>query len=262
MRLVRHAPSASNELELGAPLEDIDAVVNLAGEPVEKRWNDDQKRKILESRVQTTAAVVSGITNAVNGPKVLVSGSAIGFYGDTHGEVVDEDGPTGTDFLAHVVREWEAATAPAEQAGVRVVLARTGIVQTASGGALKRQLLPFKLGVGGKIGDGKFWVSWITLEDEVRALRFALDNEAIRGPINLTAPTPVTNAEYTRALGAALHRPTVMIIPKAALKVALGPELVDTLLTSQRVVPKRLLDAGFTFSHPTIDDGMRAAVAS
>ncbi len=261
VRIVRGDAKGSDEIRLGEPLEGVDAVVNLAGEPVEKRWNPEQKRKVLDSRVDTTEAVVRGILGATNGPKVLVSGSAIGYYGDTHGKVVDESGPTGDDFLAEVVRQWEAATAPAEAAGVRVVHARTGIVQTASGGMLGRQLLPFKLGLGGKIGDGRFWLSWITLEDEVRALRFALDHD-ISGPVNLTAPEPVTNADYTKALGAALRRPTIVPIPKAALKVLLGPELVDTLLTSQRVVPKRLLDAGFVFSHPTIDDGMKAAVVS
>jgi uncharacterized protein (TIGR01777 family) len=260
VRVVRGAPTGANELRLGDALDGIDAVVNLAGEPVEKRWTPDQKRKVLASRVDTTKAIAHAIATATNGPKVLVSGSAIGFYGDTHGDVVDETGPTGDDFLAEVVRQWEAATAEAEAAGVRVVHARTGIVQTAKGGALKRQLLPFKLGLGGKIGDGKFWVSWISLDDEVRALRFALDNESISGPVNLTAPNPVTNADYTKALGAALHRPTVAVIPKAALKVALGGELVDTLLTSQRVIPQRLLDAGFVFHHPDIAEGMKAAV--
>lgn len=257
---MRSAPKNSDEIRVEDGFDNIDAVVNLAGEPVEKRWNDEQKRKVRSSRVDGTKAVAHACATATNGPKVLVNGSAIGFYGDTAGKVVDESGPNGSDFLAGVVKDWEAAAAEAEAAGIRVVYARTGIVQSASGGMVKRQLLPFKLGLGGKIGDGKFFLSWITLTDEVRALRFAIDNESIRGPINLTAPNPVTNAEYTKALGAALHRPTVMPIPTAALKVAMGSELVDSLLASQRVVPTRLLEAGFVFEHPTIGEAMRAAV--
>ena len=241
-------------------LNGIDAVVNLAGEPVEKRWNPEQKKKILESRVHTTRTIARACATASDKPKVLVSGSAIGFYSDTHGQTVDESSPTGDDYLAFVVREWEAATADAEAAGVRVVHARTGIVQSATGGMIKRQLLPFKLGLGGKIGDGKFWLSWITLEDEVRALRFAIDNSSIEGALNLTAPNPVTNADYTKALGAALHRPTVVPIPTAALKLLLGAELVDTLLVSQRVLPKKLLDNGFVFSHPEVGEGLKAAL--
>jgi uncharacterized protein (TIGR01777 family) len=133
-------------------------------------------------------------------------------------------------------------------------------VQTASGGALKRQLAPFKLGLGGRIGNGRFYVSWITLEDEVRALRFALDNDELRGPVNLTAPNPVTNAEYTKALGRALHRPAVLVVPPVALKAAMGGELVESLLASQRIVPRKLLDAGFVFNHPTIDEGLKSAL--
>lgn len=262
LRVVRTAPSGPKQIRVEDGFDDVDAVVNLAGEPIENRWSDDQKRKIRDSRVHTTTAVAHACATATNGPSVLVSGSAIGYYGDTGGSVVDETSPAGNDFLADVVREWEAATAEAEAVGVRVVHARTGIVQSASGGMLKRQLLPFKLGLGGKIGDGKFWLSWISLTDEVRALRFAIDTASLRGPVNLTAPNPVTNAEYTRALGEALHRPTVMPIPKAALKLAMGGELVDSLLASQRVAPKALLDAGFIFEHPTIVEGLKAAVAA
>ncbi len=268
VRVVRRAPQNGNEIQWdpdGAGVatggfDGVDAVVHLAGEPIEKRWSDEQKVKVRASRVKGTKAVARACATASNGPKVLVSGSAIGFYGDTHGAVVDESAPAGTDFLASVVQDWEAATAEAESAGLRVVHARTGVVQTAGGGMLERQLLPFKMGVGGRIGSGDFWMSWITLADEVRALRFAVDNEAISSPINLTAPNPVTNADYTKALGAALHRPTIMVIPRAALRLAMGAELVEALLSSQRIVPKRLLDAGFVFSHATIGEGMRAAV--
>lgn len=238
----------------------VDGVVHLAGEPIEKRWSDAQKVKIRASRVDGTHAVAHACATATNGPKVLVSGSAVGFYGDTGGAVVDETGPSGDDFLAGVVREWEAATAEAQEAGVRVVHARTGIVQSRRGGMVKKQLPLFKLGLGGKIGAGDFWLSWVALEDEVRALRFALDTPSLSGPINLTAPNPVTNATWTEAMGRVMHRPTVLIVPRAALKVAMGPELVDALLVSQRVVPQRLLDAGFEFRCPTIDKGLESAL--
>jgi uncharacterized protein (TIGR01777 family) len=239
----------------------VDAVVHLAGEGVaEKRWTDAQKAKVLDSRRVGTDAVARACAAAKNGPPVLVSGSAIGFYGDTHGEVVDESAGPGDDFLASVCRTWEAATEPAEAAGLRVVHARTAIVQTASGGMLGKQLLPFKLGLGGRLGSGKQWVSWISLEDEVRAIRFAIDNNTLRGPVNLSAPESVTNAQYTKALGQVLHRPAALIVPPFALKAALGSELVESLLVSQRVAPKKLLDAGFVFSHPTIVEGLRTAV--
>lgn len=241
-------------------LNGIDAVVHLAGEGVaEKRWTADQKEKILSSRLVGTDAIARACASATSGPRVLVSGSAVGYYGETTGEV-DENAPPGHDFLAEVCREWEEASSPAADAGVRVVKIRTGIVQARTGGMLGKQLLPFKLGVGGKLGSGKAWLSWISLEDEVRAIRFAIDTESLRGPVNLTAPTPVTNAEYTKALGHVLHRPTLMTIPPVALKIAMGGELVSSLLVSQRVIPQKLLDAGFVFSHPTISEGLAAAL--
>ena len=240
-------------------LDGVDAVVHLAGEGVaDKRWTDEQKERIRESRVVGTTAIAEACVKS--SVPVLVSGSAVGFYGAPGAVVVDESHPAGADFLAGVVVAWEAATKEAEDAGTRVVHARTGIVQSRKGGALKRQLRLFKLGLGGKIGDGEFYVSWITLEDEVRALRFALDNASLRGPVNLTAPNPVTNAEWTKALARAVHRPAAFTVPPFALRVALGGELVESLLSSQRVVPRKLLDAGFVFHHPTIDEGLLFAV--
>jgi hypothetical protein len=241
----------------------IDAVVHLAGEGVaEKRWTAAQKAKVLDSRRVGTDAIARACASAKDGPRVLVSGSAIGFYGDTHGDVVDEKSGPGHDFLAGVCRAWEAATEPAGAAGVRVVNIRTAIVQTARGGMLGKQLLPFRLGLGARLGSGKQWVSWITLEDEVRAIRFAIDNEMVRGPLNLSAPEPVTNAVYAKALGRALHRPAVLVVPPVALKLVLGAELVKSLLVSQRVAPTKLLDAGFVFAHPAIDEGLRAALGA
>lgn len=242
-------------------LSGVDAVVHLAGEGVaDKRWTAEQKAKILDSRRVGTDAIARACASATNGPRLLVSGSAIGFYGDTHGEVVDETAASGDDFLAEVCRVWEAATEPAEAAGVRVVKIRTAIVQTPDGGMLGKQLLPFKLGLGGRLGSGKQWVSWITLEDEIRAIRFAIANESLRGPVNLAAPDSITNAAYTKALGKAMHRPAFLMVPPFALKAAMGAELVESLLVSQRVAPRKLLDAGFSFSHPTIAEGLAAAL--
>jgi uncharacterized protein (TIGR01777 family) len=240
-------------------LDGVDAVVNLAGEGVaEKRWTDAQKQRIRDSRIVGTTALAHAC--AASSVPTLVSGSAVGFYGAPGAVVVDETHAPGDDFLAHLVVDWEAATAPAESAGTRVVHARTGIVQSARGGALKRQVTLFKLGLGGKIGRGEFYVSWISLDDEVRALRFAIDNQSLRGPVNLSAPNPVTNAEWTKALARALHRPALFTVPPLALRVMLGGELVESLLSSQRVVPRKLLDAGFVFQHPTIDEGLAAAL--
>ena len=261
LRMVRgeHWDPSAGAVAPGA-LDGVDAVVHLAGEGVaDKRWTDQQKQLVHDSRVIGTTAIAEACA-AARVP-TLVSGSAVGFYGAPGAVVVDESHPAGDDFLARVVVDWEAATAPAERVGTRVVHARTGIVQSRHGGALKRQLRLFKLGLGGKIGRGEFYVSWITLADEVRALRFCIDTESLRGPVNLTAPNPVTNAEWTKALGHAVHRPALFTVPPLALRAALGAELVESLLASQRVVPRKLLDAGFVFEHPTIDEGLSFAVA-
>ncbi|HUR77313.1 MAG TPA: TIGR01777 family oxidoreductase [Acidimicrobiales bacterium] len=242
-------------------LAGVDAVVHLAGEGVaEKRWSAEQKERIRDSRVVGTRAIAAAC--ASDGVATLVSGSAIGFYGALGEAFADETAPGGIDFLARVVVDWEAATEPAERAGIRVVHARTGIVQSARGGMLKQQLQLFKLGLGGRIGKGDFYVSWVSLQDEVRALRFAVDNQSLSGAVNITAPNPVTNAEWTKALGRAVHRPAVLVVPPAALRLALGAELVASLLASQRVMPRRLVDAGFVFHHPTIDEGLAWAVSA
>jgi uncharacterized protein (TIGR01777 family) len=260
LRMVRgqHWDPDAGTVARGA-LDGVDAVVHLAGEGVaDKRWTPEQKQRVRESRVRGTTVIAHACAEA--SVPTLVSGSAVGFYGAPGPVVVDETHGPGDDFLAGVVVDWEAATASAEAAGVRVVHARTGIVQSARGGALKRQLPLFKLGLGGKIGRGDFYVSWVTLDDEVRALRFAIDTPSLRGPMNVTAPNPVTNAEWTKALGRALHRPAVFTVPPLALRAALGRELVDSLLSSQRVMPRKLLEAGFAFEYPTIDEGLLRAV--
>ena len=237
-----------------AVLVGVDGVVHLAGAGIaDKRWNPARKREIRDSRVLGTRTIVDAMRKADSPPAVLVSGSAIGFYGDRGDEELDETTPRGGGFLARVCEEWEAEARRADEIGVRVVTARTGIVQSPAGGALGRQLPLFRVGAGGRLGSGNQWQSWITLEDEVAALRFALESDQLDGPVNLTAPHPVTNADYTKALAKVLGRPALFAVPKVALDLALGAELVgEALLASQRVLPRRLETAGFAFASPEL----------
>jgi uncharacterized protein (TIGR01777 family) len=193
---------------------------------------------------------------------VLVSGSAVGYYGTRGDEVLTEASSSGDGFLASVVREWEAAAAPARDAGIRVVNIRTGIVLSAGGGALKRQLPLFKAGLGGKLGSGKQWMSWVTIDDEVGAILHAIATPSVSGPMNVTAPNPVRNAEFTRALAGAVRRPALVPVPKFALNLVLGGELAGELLGSQRVLPEVLTSSGYRFAHPTIDEGASAVVSA
>ena len=243
-----------------AGLEGVGAVIHLAGEGIgEKKWSPEQKQRILESRTQSTSLIADTLAKLQNGPKVLVSASAIGIYGDRGDEVLTESSPRGTGFLADVVEAWEAAAQPAVDAGLRVTFPRTGIVLSPDGGALKRMLLPFKLGAGGRIASGKQYMSWIGLDDEVRALLALLEQDAYRGPVNLTAPNPVTNEEFTKTLGSVLGRPTILPTPLLPVKLKFGGELVQSLLVDgQRVLPKVLEANGFTFSHATLDAALRA----
>ena len=235
-----------------AGFEGLDAVIHLAGEGIgDKRWTDAQKRRILDSRVDGTTLLCETLAALDRPPPVLLSGSAVGYYGDTSDRETDETGPAGDDFPATVCQAWEASTAAAEQAGTRVVHLRTGIVLSPRGGALARQLTPFRLGLGGRVGSGRQYMSWIDIDDEVRAIRFLLD-AAISGPVNLTSPNPVSNARFTKTLGAVLHRPTT-VIPMAGPRLLFGSELADSLLlTSQRVVPRVLEQAGFEFRFPEL----------
>jgi uncharacterized protein (TIGR01777 family) len=243
-------------------LEGLDAIVHLAGEGIAgQKWCDEHKRRIRDSRVRGTAALAAAVASRERKPRVLVSGSAIGYYGNRGDDVLTEESAPGNDFLAEVAEAWEAETAPATQAGVRTVLARTGIVLAPHGGALKSMLLPFKLGLGGRQGSGNQWMSWISLDDEVGAIRFAIENETLRGPANLVAPNPVTNAEFAATLGRVLHRPTFLPTPLLPLKLRYGAELVETLLlVSQRVVPAQLQAAGYQFAFSSLDDALRAAI--
>ena len=235
----------------------LDAVVHLAGEPIAaQRWSPEQKRRIADSRVRGTALLAEALARLDAPPGVLVSASAIGFYGDRGDERLDESSGGGDGFLAEVCRDWEAAADPGRAAGIRVVHPRTGVVLSESGGALAEMLPFFRLGLGGRVGDGRQWMSWITLHDEVEALAWLLDAD-VEGPVNLTAPEPVTNRELTEALGRALRRPTLLPTPKPALWAKLGRELTEALLySSARVEPAVLQDHGFHFAHPDITTGL------
>jgi uncharacterized protein (TIGR01777 family) len=247
-----------------AGLEGLDAVVHLAGAPIAgHRWSDAQRARILGSRTRGTTLLAGTLAALQRPPRVLASGSAVGFYGDTGNDTVDEDGPAGTDFLADVVRAWEGATGAAEAAGIRVAHLRTGVVLARAGGVLGQVLLPFRLGLGGRQGSGRQWMSWISRTDEVAAIRHVLDHDDLRGPVNLTAPSPVTNREFAATLGTVLRRPTVLPTPLLPLRLRYGRELVEhLLLVSQRVVPGRLTGSGFTFTHPSLESAIRAELAA
>lgn len=268
VRLVRRAPSAPDEIrwdpETGevdlAALNGVEGIIHLAGAGVgDKRWTPAYKRMILLSRVNGTDTIARAMAHLEPRPRVLVSGSAIGYYGDTGDREVTETSPQGAGFLADVVAQWEAAAAPAQDAGIRVAFARTGLVVSDQGGAWKRLLPIFRLGLGGKIGSGHQYWSFISLRDEVNALITLLEDEAYSGPVNLTAPAPVTNAEVTAAMGRVLGRPTVLPVPAFALKIALG-EFSDDVLGSQRVIPTVLERQDFTWSDPSIDEAIRATL--
>ena len=238
-----------------AGIEGHDAVVHLAGAGLgDHRWTAEYKKEILESRVRGTLILTHALAKLDRKPSVLVSGSAVGFYGDRGDEEVTEDSAPGTGFLADVVRQWEAAALPAKEADIRTVYLRSGIVQSAKGGGLKKLLLPFKLGLGGRFGSGKQWLSWVHIDDEVGAIRHALDHDTVAGPVNATAPNPVTVEEYSNALGRAVRRPTKIPTPTFALKALLGGEMTsEMLLGGQRVRSARLQASGYQFQHPDVD---------
>lgn len=241
----------------------LDAIVNLAGAGIgDKRWTEDYKQEILNSRVAGTTTIAEAMAGCPDGPQVLLSGSAIGIYGDRDDQVLDEQSAAADDFLAGVCKAWEAATLAASNAGVRVVHLRTGIVLSPDGGALKKMLPLFKLGAGGRFGSGKQWMSWITLHDEVRAIEHLLTS-SLRGPVNLTAPNPVTNRDFAQGLGKTLHRPSLFPVPGFGPKLLLGQELADSLLfASQRVAPTALRNDGFTFDHPELGAALQAILDS
>ena len=257
---LRWDPGASDGGLSPSALSGLDAVVHLSGAPVAGgRWTPARKRLLRASRIDSTSALVRIMLAADEPPRVLLTASAVGWYGDTGTREVDEAAPAGLGFLAALVRDWEAAAAPAAAAGVRVVCLRSGIVLSRRGGLLRPLLPVFRLGLGARIGTGTQYLSWIGIADHLRAVRFLLDHPDISGPVNLTAPVPVTNAEFTRALAAAVHRPAVLSVPAVAVRLSLG-ELSRELLGSSRVLPSRLLQAGFSFDYPEIEASLVAAV--
>ena len=243
-----------------AAVADLDAVVHLAGAGVaDKRWTRARKQVVLGSRVDGTTAVANAVA-AAQGPAVLLSSSAIGWYGDTGDRLTDETGPTGEGFLAEVCRQWEAATAPAEAAGVRVAHLRTGVVLSGNGGIVGRTKPLFRAGLGAPLGSGRQWLSWISLHDTVAAMRHVLSAD-VRGPVNLVGPAPVTNREFTRAFGRALHRPTLPVpVPGFALRAAVGPAAEEIVLIGQRLAPAVLERSGFSFAHRDLDTALRASL--
>lgn len=269
VRLVRRRPRDGDEvrwdpaqgtIDLDA-LGQVDAAVHLAGAGVgDRRWTEEYKRVIRDSRILGTRTLVDGLLALPERPKVLVCGSAVGYYGSRGEEELTEESAPGQGFLADLVRDWEAQTQPATDAGIRVALARTGLVLSPQGGALSRMLPLLRLGLAGPLGSGRQWWPWITLEDETAALAWMLERD-LSGPVNLAAPGPARNRELTAALGRALHRPTLLPAPAPALRLVLG-EFAEDVLASQRVTPKRLLESGFRFRHETVEDAARWVAAT
>lgn len=271
IRLVRRPPGSADEISWDAraagaglapgALDGVDAVVHLAGASIDRRWTPSYQAEIRASRVQGTRGLVAGLTAMNRPPAVLLSGSGIHWYGDTGEREVDESAPNGAGFLAGVVRDWEAAAEPATQAGIRVVNLRTGMVLSPRGGILARMLLPFRLGLGARLGSGRQMMSWITLPDYTGIVSFLLAHQEISGPVNMVTPNPVTNAEFTSALAAALHRPAMLALPTQALTLVLGAAATD-LFASIRVRPGTLQAAGYRYRHPEVRAALSAIVAA
>ncbi len=270
-RMVRRTPN-TGEAQWDPQAGTIDAsaidgawaVVHLAGEGIgDAKWTDEHKARVLDSRVNGTTLIAKTIAGVANKPAVFASGSAIGYYGDRNDERITETSSAGTGFLADVVKTWEACAQPAIDAGVRTVFLRTGIVMSTKGGALQAQLLPFKLGLGGRFGSGRQYLPWISIDDEVRAILHCLNTDSLRGPVNLTAPNPVTNAAFTKALGKALRRPTLVPTPLFPVKMLYGAEMVkEMLLAGANVQPTALLASGFTFTHTEIGAALAHVLSS
>ncbi|HMD86305.1 MAG TPA: TIGR01777 family oxidoreductase [Terriglobia bacterium] len=238
-------------------LEDFDAVVHLAGESIVGRWTPEKKARILESRVKGTRLLCESLAHLRSRPIVLVSASAIGFYGDRGDRVLDEESSAGSLFLSEVAKAWEAATEPARRNGIRVVNLRIGFVLSKAGGGLAAMLLPFKLGIGGRVGSGRQYLSWIAIDDVVGAISHAILSDALHGPVNAVAPDPVTNREFTKTLGRVLWRPTFFPLPAFAARMVMGEMADELLLASTRVEPKRLLASGYEFKFPQLPDALR-----
>ena len=265
LRLVRGDPEGTDDVRWdpdagtidAAGLEGIDAVVHLAGAGIgDKKWTPQRKQLVLESRTRGTGLLARTLASLDRKPSVLVSASAIGYYGNRGDDLLTEEEPPGRDFGAQVCVAWEDETKAAAEAGIRVVRTRTGLVLAKQGGLLRQLLLPFKLGIGGRLGSGKQYMSWIALDDDLAAIIHLLKTPSISGPVNLTAPNPVRNAEFTESLGHAVHRPTILPTPMFGLKIVYGGELVETLLGSLRVSSAKLQATGFEFAHPQLDEAL------
>jgi uncharacterized protein len=253
-----HAWDPVSERPPAPAFDGIDAVVNLVGEEINQRWNEEVKQRIRESRVRATKNLVDGILAATPSPKVFVSGAAVGYYGVEKGDrILDEDSPAGADFLAQVVADWEATAADAAKGGVRVATVRTGLVLDPEIGLLKQLLPIFKLGGGGPLAGGEWYMPWIHIDDEVGLILWALDTEAISGPINVAAPNPVLNRTFSKVLGRVLKRPAVFPAPKFAVAALRGGEVAEFVTASLRVIPRRALDKGYTFRHPDLEPALR-----
>jgi uncharacterized protein len=256
-----HAWGATTERPPPEALEGVDGVVNLIGEEINQRLTDEAKVRIRESRLVGTRNLLHGIEAAPSKPSVFIGQSAIGYYGDRGAKILDEESQPGEpEFMTEIVQDWEAAEREAERVVPRVVIVRTGLVVTKDGGLLKQLLLPFKLGVGGPIAGGEQFMSWIHIDDEISLLLWALGNDQVSGTINATAPNPVTNREFSKALGRALHRPAFMPVPKFAVTALRGGELADAVAGGARVLPRRALDGGYEFQHPELDEALRSAL--
>ena len=255
-----HAWQPANERPPAEAFAGVDAVVNLIGEEINQRLTDEAKRRIRESRVTAAKNLLDGIRLLEQRPATFIGQSAIGFYGDRGAHVVDEDSQVGEGFAAELPAQWEAAEREAEGLGMRTVILRTGLVLTKDGGLVKQLLLPFKLGLGGPIAGGEQFMSWIHLDDEVGIILWALDDSSVTGTVNATAPNPVTNREFSKALGRAVNRPAFFPVPKLAVAALRGGELADTVAGGARVLPRRALDLGFRFRHPELDDALAAAL--
>ncbi len=242
-------------------LEDVDAIVNLSGATIGQRWTDAARREIVDSRVRSTGLLATTIARMPRPPRVFLNMSATGFYGDRGDEILDDDATAGEGFLAGLARAWEEATGPASDAGIRVVLPRLGVVMHPATGPLQRLVPIFRLGAGGRIGDGRQWLSWIGRTDAVRVLAALLDLESLSGPVNACSPEPVRNSEFTSVLAAALHRPALAVVPAFAVRLLYGEMGMETVVAGQRVVPRRLLAAGFRFEYPSLADAIHHELA-
>ena len=228
------------------------AVIHLAGESIVGRWTEAKKRRILDSRTQGTSHLAEALATARHRPRVLISASAVGYYGSRGDEILREESPSGGGFAAEICRQWEAATQPAAAAGIRTAQMRLGVVMSAEGGALQKMLLPFRLGMGGRLGDGKQWWTWVSVQDVVGAILHVLNHDSLRGPVNTVAPNPVTNAEFTKTLASTLSRPAMFPMPAFAVRIVFGQMGEELFLASQRVEPTKLLASGYQFQHPDL----------